>query len=156
MNIRTAVFVLVSCLVGGSAAASVDVPLSWKSVHIRSDDRGGAEIQAAIGSEGDLDRLELTIRGRNVPVPARCLRGLVRPYLNGIRIAYGQFHTGQSYWAVQIPFDGTGSVELESTFSLVFSETALIWSYQSIQLDEFTWEDRDVCPLGPIQSPESG
>jgi hypothetical protein len=129
--------------------ASVDIPLTWKSVHIRTDDRGGAELNAAIGTSGELDRLELTIRGRQIAIPPKCLQGLVRPYLNGISIAYGQFDSGQSSWSLEIPFDGSGSVEFGATFNLVFSDTELVWSYQSIQIDDRTWEDRDVCPYSP-------
>jgi len=136
--------------------ASVDVPLTWKSIHIRTDDRGGAEIDAAIGSSGDLDRLELTIKGRLISIPAHCLQGLVRPYLNGISVAYGQFVSGKSYWSLEILFDGTESVELKSTFNLVFSETELMWSYQSIQIDDRTWEDRDVCPHTSSSLGETG
>ena len=148
-NFWPATLVLLWGLDTGPVAASVDVPLNWKSILIQTDDRGGAELKAAIGAGGDLDRLELTIRGRPISVPARCLHGLVRPYLNGINIAYGQFESGQSYWALELPFDGTGSVELESTFNLVFSETRLVWSYKTIQIDDKTWENRDVCPYSP-------
>ena len=146
MNARVAT-VITSWIVGiGIATASGDVPLTWKSIHIQSADRGGVELQAAIASDGDLERLELKIRGRSVHIPPRCLNGLVRPYLNGISISYGQFQSGDSYWSLEIPFDGTGSVELGSTFNLVLSDKALLWSYQSIQIDNRTWENRDVCP----------
>lgn len=139
--------IVVTCSLGiGAAAASADIPLTWKSIHIHTDDRGGAELKAATGMGGDLDRLELTIRGRRIAIPAHCLQGLVRPYLNGISIAYGQFESGQSYWSIEVPFDGSGSVELGSTFNLVFSDTEIVWSYQSIQIDDSTWDDRDVCP----------
>ena len=131
----------------GSVAASVDIPMTWKSIHIQTSDRGGAEVLVAIGENGDLERLELTIRGRTISIPQRCLKGLVRPYLNGINIAYGQSELGQSYWSLEVPFDGTGSVELGSTFNLMFSERELLWSYKSVQIDERTWEDIDVCPL---------
>lgn len=133
----------------GPAAASVDIPLTWQSIYIQSDDRGGAKLKAAIGTSGDLDRLELTIRGRRISIPAHCLEGLIRPYLNGISLAYGQFESGRGYWTLEVPFDGTGSVELGSTFNLVFSDTELVWSYQSIQIDDRTWEDRDVCAYSP-------
>jgi len=154
MKSCTATFVLTWCLGIVPAAASVDIPLTWKSIYIQTDDRGGAELKAAIGKGGDLDRLELTIRGRKISIPPHCLQGLVRPYLNGISIAYGQFRSGQSYWSLEVPFDGTGSVELGSTFNLVFSDTELVWSYQSIQIDDRTWEDRDVCPYTPSESPK--
>ena len=131
----------------GSVAASVDIPLTWKSIHIQTTDRGGAEVQAITGESGDLERLELAIRGRKISIPQRCLKGLVQPYLNGISIAYGQFESGQSYWSLEVPFDGTGSAELGSTFNLMFSERELLWSYKSVQIDERTWEDIDVCPL---------
>ena len=139
--------VIISWCVGiGLAAASGDAPLTWESIHIQSAERGGAELQAAIGRDGDLERLDLKIRGRRVDFPPHCLKGLVRPYLNGIRISYGQSLSGDSYWSLEIPFDGTGSVELGATFNLVFSDQALVWSYLSIQVDDRTWEDRDVCP----------
>lgn len=135
------------CLVTVSAAASVEVPLTWKSVQIQTDDHGGAELNARIDSAGELERLQLTIRDHRIDIPLHCLRGLTRPWLNGIRMTYGQFESGQSYWSVEIPFDGSGSVTLGSNFNLVFSETDLLWSYQAIQLGEGTWEDRDVCPF---------
>jgi len=137
----------------GGVAASVDIPLTWKSIHIQTADRGGAELQAATSKSGGLERLELTIRGRKISIPQRCLEGLVRPYLNGISITYGQFESGQSYWSLEVPFDGTGSVELGSTFNLVFSDRELVWSYQSVQIDDRTWEDRDVCPHSPSRPP---
>lgn len=149
MNSRPATLVLFWSLGIGPAAASVDIPLTWKSIHIQTDDRGGVELEAAIDAGGDLERLELTIRGRPIAIPAHCLQGLVRPYLNGINIAYGESLSGQSNWSLEIPFDGTGSVELGSKFNLVFSDTKLVWSYQSIQIDDRTWEDRDVCPYSP-------
>ena len=132
-----------------SVLASGETPLFWKSVHIRTADRGGAELSAATGDNGALERLELSIRGREIAIPPRCLSGLVRPYLNGVSISYSQSAVGDSYWSLAIPYDGTESVELESTFNLVFSDEALLWSYQSIQIDDRTWEDRDVCPLSP-------
>ena len=155
MTIRTAVFVLTWSLGLGSGAASADVPLKWTSARIQSDDHGGAEIEAAIDDNGDLDRLDLAIKGRRILIPPHCLRGLIRPYLNGIGIAYGQFGSGQSYWSVEIPFDGNGSVELGSTFNLVLSDTELVWSYQSIQIDDGTWEDRDVCPYTSTDSSQA-
>ena len=80
-----------------------------------------------------------------------CLEGLERPYLNGIRFGYGQSASGQSLWSLEIPYDGTGSVALESDFHLLFTETDLIWSYQAVQIDERTIEDREVCPLDPVE-----
>ncbi len=125
----------------------------WKSIHIHTADRGGAELLAVTDDGGALERLELSIRGKDVSIPPRCLSGLVRPYLNGVSISYGRFESGESYWSLEIPYDGTESVELESTFSLVFSDEALIWSYQTIQIDDTTWEDRDVCELSPGGTP---
>ena len=147
MKRSAAIVFLTWSLVVGSAAASVDIPLTWESIHIQTSDRGGAEVLAATGESGDLERLELTIRGSKLSIPQRCLKGLVRPYLNGINISYGQSESGQSYWSLEVPFDGTGSVELGSTFNLMFSERELLWSYMSVQIDERTWEDIDVCPL---------
>ncbi len=147
MKRLAAVILLTSSIVIGSVAASVDIPLTWESIHIQMSDRGGAEVIAANGENGELERLELIIRGTKLSIPQRCLKGLVRPYLNGISLSYGQFEMGQSYWSLEIPFDGTASVELGSTFNLVFSEQELLWSYKSIQIDERTWEDIDVCPL---------
>ena len=129
------------------AFASPELALQWNTVEISSDDRGGATVLGSIDEDGALERLSVTIRGHKIAIPSQCLDGLIRPYLNGISISYGQFQSGQSYWSVTMPFDGTGSVELEATFNLVFSETQLLWSYVTIQLDERTWEDRDVCPL---------
>ena len=136
------------------ALASVDVPMTWRSVHIQTDDRGGAELRAAIDANGDLEELEFAIRGRSVAIPANCLNGFVRPYLNGIKIMYGQFYSGEDYWVLEIPYDGTGSVELGSTFNLVFLETKLVWSYQSVQIDDRTWETRDVCEMPPGTLPD--
>lgn len=136
-----------------AATASVDVPLTWRSVQIQTDQFGGAKLQAAIDKSGALKRLELRIRGRKLSIPQRCLQGLFRPYLNGIRIMYGKFRSGTSYWTVEIPFDGTGSVELGANFNLVFTERELVWSYQSVQIDAGTWEDRDVCDLPPGGAP---
>lgn len=134
-------------LIGGLASASVEIPLTWKSVHIQTTDRGGAELRATIDDEGNLGSLKFVVRGSTVSIPQSCLDGLVRPYLNGLDLSYGQSETGQSYWSIEIPFDGTDSVELGSTFNLLFSQEALLWSYKSIQIDENTWEDVDVCPL---------
>jgi len=141
----TATIIITCSLSMVPAAASVDLPLTWRSVHIHTDEFGGAELRAAVDEAGDLDQLELTIRGRQMDIPAHCLQGLVKPYLNGISLEYGQTLSGQGIWSIEVPFDGTGSVELESTFNLVFSDTELFWSYQSIQIDDRTWEDRDVC-----------
>lgn len=149
MKSWVATIILIWSLGIGSSIASVDIPLTWKSIHILTADRGGAELRAATGKSGDLERLELTIRGRRISIPQRCLKGLVRPYLNGISISYGQFESGQSYWSLEVPFDGTGSVELGSIFYLVFSDRELVWSFQSVQIDDRIWEDRDVCPLSP-------
>ena len=135
------------CLIEESALASVEIPLTWKSVHIQTADRGGAELWASVDDEGNLDTLDIVVRGSAISIPQKCLEGLVRPYLNGLDLSHGQTETGQSYWSIEIPFDGTGSVELGSTFNLMISQEALLWSYKSIQIDENTWEDVDVCPL---------
>lgn len=148
MGRLTAITVLfILGLIGESALASIEIPLTWKSVHIQTTDRGGAEFRATVDDEGNLDSLDVIVRGSALLVPQNCLEGLVRPYLNGLDLSYGQFETGQSYWSIEIPFDSTGSDELESTFNLVFSQEVLLWSYKSIQVDISTWEDVDVCPL---------
>jgi len=148
MKRRIAIAVVSSfCLVVGWVEASVDIPMTWESIHIQTSDRGGAELRTATDEKGDLERLELIVRGTKLSIPQRCLEGLVRPYLNGLNLSYGQSEMGQSYWSLKIPFEGTGSVELGSTFNLMFSEKELLWSYKSIQIDERTWEDIDVCPL---------
>ena len=131
----------------GSILATGESPLTWTSVNIESADHGGAKLSAAIDNGGALERLELSIRGRVISIPQRCLDGLVRPHLNGVSLSYSESVSGQGYWSLKVPYDGTESVELESTFNLLFSEAALLWSYQSIQIDDRTWEDRDVCPL---------
>lgn len=146
-TVKNTVIAAVACLIPGVALASGEVPLTWKSLRIQSAERGGAELEATVDDDGNLERLSLTVKGRNIPIPPRCLKGLVRPYLNGISIRYGQFESGQDYWSVEVPFDGTGSVELEATFSLVLSDRDLLWSYRSIQVDDTTWENRDVCAL---------
>ena len=87
----------------GVAIASADIPLTWHSVHIQTSDRGGAELRASAAEMGDLELLELTIKGNKIYIPEHCLDGLVRPYLNGIKLNYGQFMSGRSYWSVVIP-----------------------------------------------------
>lgn len=135
------------CLVGESLFASVDIPLTWKSMHIQTADHGGAEIRATVDDKGRLDTLDIVIRGSAVSFSESCLEGLVRPYLNGLNLSYGQSAAGRSYWSIEIPFDGNDSVRLGSIFNLMFSQDALLWSYKSIQIDENSWEDVDVCPL---------
>ena len=93
-----------------------------------------------------MDKISFRIRDKALDIPEKCLEGLFNPYLNGLKIRYGQFHTGEEYWTLEIPFDGTESVELEAEFRFVFSEEELLLSYQWIQIDDSTWERRDVCP----------
>ncbi|MDJ0758870.1 MAG: hypothetical protein QNJ19_05685 [Woeseiaceae bacterium] len=141
--------------VASASLASVEVPLPWHTVSISSSERGGAELTVSLTESRQLDKISLKIRDKDVDIPDRCLEGLFNPYLNGLKIRYGQFHSGEEYWTVEIPFDGTGSVELESKFTLVFSETRLLWADQSIQIDDSAWEDRNVCRQTPARSLES-
>ena len=143
---EVAVATLVGVLASGIVAATGESPLTWQSIRILSDDHGGAELVAKTGEGGALKKLKVTIRDREIAIQKQCLKGLNRPYLNGISLSYSQAQSGEGLWSLKIPYDGTQSVELESTFNLVFSETALLWSYQSIQVDDRTWEDHDVCP----------
>ena len=128
-------------------AASPEIPLFWNTVQVTTEDRGGATVEAAVDGDGELEILKVTIRDHDIQIPTLCLAGLTRPLLNEMSVVYGQFDSGQSYWSLQFPFDGTGSVEFGAIFYLIFSERELIWSYKSTQIDDRTWEDQDVCAI---------
>lgn len=127
--------------------ASGEIPLFWDTITITSPARGGAVLAASLTEERQLDEISFKVRDKALDIPERCLEGLHNPYLNGLNMSYGQFRSGQEYWTINIPFDGTDSVEFAAEFRLIFSDAKLLWSYMTIQIDRATWEDTDVCPL---------
>lgn len=129
----------------GTASGSIEIPLSWHSMTITSLERGGAELQVALDGTGGLSRLSATIRDREIAIPDRCLEGLTRPYLNGLEVRYGQYSSGEEYWMIEIPFDGTESVELGALFQIVIVDDEFRSTHMTIQLDQATWETRSVC-----------
>ena len=145
---RKNVFVPLSLLLFASVVeSSAETPLFWDTVSITSPAFGGAVFSASLTESRQLDSISFEVRDKALDIPKSCLEGLYNPYLNGVKIGYGHLHTGREVWAIAIPFDATDSVELEAEFNLLFSDSELLWSYKTIQIDQVTWEDTDVCPL---------
>lgn len=127
--------------------SSAEIPLFWDKVSITSPAFGGAVFSASLTESRQLDSISFEVRDKALDIPRTCLEGLYNPYLNGVKIGYSHLHTGREVWSIAIPFDATDSVELEAEFNLVFTDAELLWSYKTIQIDQVTWEDTDVCPL---------
>ncbi len=113
----------------GIVLASVEVPLSWETVELRIEQRGGVEVAASRNGEGLLEALSVTIRGVPIDIPDSCLPGKHLAYLNNLSIAYGEFEGGVPYWSLKMDVDHAESFEGVATYHLVLLEQRVKLAY---------------------------
>ena len=87
------------------AGASVDIPLSWKTVTVSTEQRGGAEVSISRTEDNHLETLSVTIRGQPVSIPAECLPNGLIVFLNDTKLSYGQYEDAQPYWVLEFGVD---------------------------------------------------
>ncbi len=113
----------------GFVLASVEVPLSWETVELRIEQRGGVELAASRNGEGVLETLSVTVRGVPIDIPASCLPGNNLAYLNNLSVAYGEYEGGVPYWSLKMDIDHAESFEGVATYHLVLLEQRVKHAY---------------------------
>ena len=120
---------LVAMLGQESVLASSEVPLSWETVELGIDQRGGIVVTASRSSEGYLDALSVSIRGASIDIPGSCFPGENIAYLNSLRVSYGEFDGGVPYWRLSIDIEYAASFNGVGAYYLVLLEDRVKLSY---------------------------
>ena len=121
--------VFTAMIIGGFASASPQIPLAWETVTITIENRGGASVAASRSSDGVLDTLAVSIRGKKVDIPRSCFPSDIPVYLNLISFTYGQFEGNEPYWVLKIAVDYEAAFDDVGTYHLILLEDRVKLSY---------------------------